>query len=421
MPCDDTYSGMNGNHFFAAVPYRLIDSLGDGDISPSMLAVMILLYRWADWKTGKVKHTSAKAIARFCGGKWSERTIQEDMRRLEKMGYIARDLTLGSHKWYGVTIHNYIAAVKHAVKGVDGRPEKDAEGRIITAVKMEPINIKKIDGWSEEEEDSLRGDCADASADTSYEASGEASAEAATIRTITNNNTNENSSNNTNEKTEPGPVGQAHGRAHSLALQFWELQGNPERHRKAIPVWEQEIGNLLTQEPELDALLTCLFSRELPYWSRAWDKGSPDPMAFLLRKLAVPVEEKGIRQTYDELVSRARAAKPRNAPPDPAAPPAGEPLWDINRMRSACTQVVNEVNTGKAYYEAHIDEFKTLHPDWVEELEWRIYGRLGDSGSAGSTRQADASRSEANGTGGRNAPADERGDGTQTNGAGNPA
>ncbi len=219
--------------------------------------------------------------------------------------------------------------------------------------------------------------------------------------------------------------GEAHGRAHSLALQFWELQGNPERHRKSIPEWEKKIGKLLTQEPEIDPLLTCLFSRELPYWSRAWDKGSPDPMAFLLRKLAVPVEKKGIRQTYDELVSRARAAKNAKrrseSPPEPAAPPAGEPLWDINRMRSACTQVVNGVGIGKAYYEQHKDEYKTLHPDWAEELEWRIYGRRRDSGSAGRTAHPDGTHSGAGGAGGRNAPPNGGGSGPQAGGTVEPA
>jgi len=150
-----------GNHFFAAIPFKLIDAAGDGNITPSMLAVMIFLYRWADWKGGQVKRTSAGAIAQFCQGKWSERTIQDALKRLEEMGYITRHFKKGSRKWYPVTIHNYITSVKHPVTGPDGKPKRDADGRLVTTVKMEPINIKKIKGWDEDEDESLREDCAD--------------------------------------------------------------------------------------------------------------------------------------------------------------------------------------------------------------------------------------------------------------------
>jgi hypothetical protein len=174
-----------GNHFFAAIPFRLIDAAGDGNIKPSMLAVMIMLYRWANWKTGRVKRTSAGAIAQFCQGKWSERTIQDALKKLEELGYITRHFKKGSHKWYPVTIHNYIASVKHPVMGPDGKPERDADGRLVTTVKMEPINVKKIKGWDEDEDESLQEDCADCSdgssdeglEDGSHDSSDEASAD----------------------------------------------------------------------------------------------------------------------------------------------------------------------------------------------------------------------------------------------------
>ena len=190
-----------------------------------------------------------------------------------------------------------------------------------------------------------------------------------------------------------GREGSAHDRAHSLALQFWELQGNPERHRKSVPDWEVKIRDLLAQEPELGGLLECLFSGDMPYWSPAWEQPSPDPMAFLLRKLAVPVEEPGIRRTWDEIRSRkdaARAKAKRRAqrrPPVPGDPPKDEPLWDIAKLRSACTQWVNGVNTGRTYYEKHKDEYTSLRPDWVEDIEWRIYGS--STGSQG-VNQGDA-------------------------------
>jgi hypothetical protein len=113
---------MGGNKdtpLFAAIPFSLIDAAGDGDITQSMLAVMVFLYRWAKWETGRVKRTSAPAIASWCQGKWSEKTIQDAMLRLERQGYITRENTPGSHETYPVVIHNYVAKVRRPVVGPD--------------------------------------------------------------------------------------------------------------------------------------------------------------------------------------------------------------------------------------------------------------------------------------------------------------
>ena len=70
-----------------------------------------------------------------------------------------------------MTIHNYIASVKHRVTGPDGKPQRDADGRLITTVKMEPINVKKIEGWEEDEDEWLQedADCSDGSSDEGSE------------------------------------------------------------------------------------------------------------------------------------------------------------------------------------------------------------------------------------------------------------
>jgi len=174
------------------------------------------------------------------------------------------------------------------------------------------------------------------------------------------------------------------GRAHQLALQFWELQGSPERHRKSIPAWGAKLRSLLAQEPGLDGLLGCLFRGDLPYWSEVCGKKSDDPMAFLLRKLAVPVEERGsIRQKHDELCSSARAAaaraRRRSSPPKAAGPPPGtghaagagaEPLWDLERLIHE-QAFMHNLEGAREYFRAHRKKYEELHPEWLEELKSR--------------------------------------------------
>src|SRR5207249_7846712 len=127
--------------------------------------------------------------------------------------------------------------------------------------------------------------------------------------------------------------------AHSFAIRFWELQGNPERHRKAVPAWEARFGTLLAQEPELEPVLDWAFGQE-HYWSAVLSQSSKDPMAFLLRKLADPVDKQGsIRQKHDEWRSRLGAAKRKSAlraarsPREAAAPPLEEPLRGPGRLK----------------------------------------------------------------------------------------
>jgi hypothetical protein len=162
---------------FAAIPFSLIDAAGDGDITQSMLAVMVFLYRWAKWETGRVNRTSAPAIASWCQGKWSEKTIQDALLRLERQGYITRENTPGSHKTYPVVIHNYVAKVRHHVVGPDGKLERDGDGRHVTAASMELINERQTVTWAEAQQGALRRACAESSADSSADSYAEPSAD----------------------------------------------------------------------------------------------------------------------------------------------------------------------------------------------------------------------------------------------------
>ena len=110
--------------------------------------------------------------------------------------------------------------------------------------------------------------------------------------------------------------------------------GSPERHKPCLPFWSDKIGSLLAGEPSLEPLLDCLFKGDMPYWSNVLAKPSADPLAFLIRKLGVPVDEPGIRRTYDELLAKrkVRAAKDARAAVRQTPAASGpEPLWD--RMR----------------------------------------------------------------------------------------
>jgi hypothetical protein len=162
---------------FAAIPFSLIDAAGDGDITQSMLAVMVFLYRWAKWETGRVNRTSAPAIASWCQGKWSEKTIQDAMLRLERQGYITRENMPGSHKTYPVVIHNYVAKVRRRVVGPDGKLERDGDGRHVTAASMELINERQTVTWAEAQQGALRRACAESSADSSADSYAEPSAD----------------------------------------------------------------------------------------------------------------------------------------------------------------------------------------------------------------------------------------------------
>lgn len=169
------------------------------------------------------------------------------------------------------------------------------------------------------------------------------------------------------EEMKMGPTG-----AHSLALRFWELQGNPARHRNSLRAWEAQFDTLLAQEPEIQSVLDWAFGQE-HYWSGVLSLPSPDPMAFLSRKLQDPVDKQGsIRQKHDEWRSRLAAARRKSAlrahSPQPAAPPQDEPLWDRDKMTAEAACRLDEA---RKYFSLHRQEYEQQHPEWMEEFKWR--------------------------------------------------
>lgn len=88
-------------------PQFLLDQLGRGEVTASMVLAMLCLRRWADWKTGMVKHASAGGLSKVTAKAYSVRTFQAAMLRLEKMGWITRHIIPGSRQDFAVTLHNY--------------------------------------------------------------------------------------------------------------------------------------------------------------------------------------------------------------------------------------------------------------------------------------------------------------------------
>ncbi len=94
-------------HFDVRFPQLLLDQMGRGEMTVSMLLAMMYLHKWADWKTGQVAHASAGGLRTATARAFSVRTFQLAMKRLEDMGWITRHTITGSHQDYQVTLHNY--------------------------------------------------------------------------------------------------------------------------------------------------------------------------------------------------------------------------------------------------------------------------------------------------------------------------
>jgi hypothetical protein len=135
---------MDGNSdLFVRLPYPLLDDLGDGDVTASMLAVMCILLRLADWKTGKVKYITASGLETLSGGSVKKRTAQYALDRLEAQGYITCHTVRGSTKPYPVTIHNYTAWRNVPRRGEDGKLLRE-DGRVVTEQRMCMLNPSTV-------------------------------------------------------------------------------------------------------------------------------------------------------------------------------------------------------------------------------------------------------------------------------------
>lgn len=93
--------------FDVRIPDALIQQMMDGEITCSMLVTMTLLYKWANWATGRVRFCSAGGLVTATHKAYSERTFQVCLQKLDEMGWITRHMVRGSRKDYPVTIHNY--------------------------------------------------------------------------------------------------------------------------------------------------------------------------------------------------------------------------------------------------------------------------------------------------------------------------
>src|ERR1035437_2636195 len=65
------------------IPEKYITMLHKGGITTSMLLTLVVLYKWADWITGKVEACSAKGLQTWTHKAFSDRTFSEALRKLE--------------------------------------------------------------------------------------------------------------------------------------------------------------------------------------------------------------------------------------------------------------------------------------------------------------------------------------------------
>jgi len=111
----------------------------DGEITGSMLLTMGMLYRWSDWGNGKVKKVSASGLATATADAFHKNTYHDALQRWEQMGEIERHMTLGSHKSYPVTIHNYRKRVQ-----VRDKVTKDLVWKTLTINKWKTVTYKEF-------------------------------------------------------------------------------------------------------------------------------------------------------------------------------------------------------------------------------------------------------------------------------------
>ena len=130
--------------FDVRIPQELIDQLRRGEITGSMLTTMTLLCSLANWRTGRVRYVSAGGLKTLSQGAYCEKTFQDAMQRLEKMGWITRHMTPGSHKDYPVTIHNY----KWFCDDTCQKHKKDGAGKVHILNPKELVISGELDGAS---------------------------------------------------------------------------------------------------------------------------------------------------------------------------------------------------------------------------------------------------------------------------------
>lgn len=153
--------------FDIRIPDILVQQMMDGEITCAMLVTMVILRKWSNWDTGIVRRVCASSLCYAANEAYSVRTFQDALLRLEKMGWITRQIVNGSHKWYPVVIHNYKWVGVCGDQKCCPKPEKGDSGE--PAGKVHILNPKKI----KVSEISAKTICGERNVETSVETSEE--------------------------------------------------------------------------------------------------------------------------------------------------------------------------------------------------------------------------------------------------------
>ena len=284
------------------MPVKFVDMMMAGEITGSMLLTMLMLYRWANWRTGRVDRVSAQGLATASNDAYHKNTFQDALKRWDDTGYIKREMTPCSKKQFPVVINNFRVRVK--TKGKDGEPVMKSclinKSSTITyaefkkGVRVEPLAEGVEEGvdeaLAEGVEDSVRKvgtelasnehlladdeqDCLqDELAGDEQEQQQQPAAAVAT-----------SSSEEQKPKTTEIEI-----ESKSLAQRFWEYLGSPEKFSPSR--WEKQFSELLSAYPGLGEILEYAFEKDSTKTWRNRLLGANTPVAYL-RKVLPHIQE----------------------------------------------------------------------------------------------------------------------------------
>jgi hypothetical protein len=144
---------MSNRRLFTAIPNAVIEAYSAAEITPCMFIVLCLLYKQADWATGRVAWTCANILASRMQGQYSPRTIQEAIHNLHAAGWIVSHHKKGSRRNYRVDLGNF-TALTGALKGQVLNPCDVGDWRDPALVaRAEDVNITSTEtsnrNWDE--------------------------------------------------------------------------------------------------------------------------------------------------------------------------------------------------------------------------------------------------------------------------------
>lgn len=148
---------------YTAIPNELFWDLQSGKINNRQFNILLWLRYRAGYKTGITKQACAERIKfEMFGGDEGRnsinvRTIQRELNRLHKMGYITSHHVEGRRGSYQITVNNYLSQ------------RKDKDGTVREVL----LNPKETTAWHELNESSVADDEATVVADTSGDRDGD--------------------------------------------------------------------------------------------------------------------------------------------------------------------------------------------------------------------------------------------------------